>query len=171
MTRIGVPTTQVTFQGDLPFTAEASDTGAAEQYRARGLHARPTPRLSPDVCSQANPDTRVCLNASTGQPAALAATWLTALHSDANSDLKPAGCWRWVGWVSGCSPGLRVLLGTSLLHRVSVGHKQPPAACSMPLSHPRAPSRCSSRLCWVSGPQAPGQPPLVLLHHEGPASP
>lgn len=45
---------QVTFQGDLPFTAEASDTETAEQRKAS---TRTPPRLSPHVWSQANPDT------------------------------------------------------------------------------------------------------------------
>lgn len=156
MTRVGVPATQVTFQGDLPFTAEASDTGAAEQCKAS---TRTPPCVSPPTCGlRRTPTPCVRLNASTGQPAALAATRLTALHSEANSDS------RRVGWVSGCSPGL----GTSL--RSLRGSRAAPRGLQCAPLAPRAPSCCSSRLCRVSDPQAPGQPPLGLLHREGPAS-
>ena len=44
-----VPATQVTFQGHLLFTAEASDTGTAGQCKAGSLHAHPA-RVSAPTC-------------------------------------------------------------------------------------------------------------------------
>lgn len=114
----------------------------------QGFHGPPpSASLSPHVWSQANPDTCVRLNASTGQPAALAAMRLTALHySEANSDS------RRLGWVPGCSPGLGTWSSAESPQVTSS-----PRGLQRTLPHPRAPIPRSEAMLGLR-PQALGSP-------------